>query len=93
MPIGFYNLGRLEDAVRLCQQTLKIRERVLELEHPDTLHSRNYLARGYLKRGRVLEAVWHYEETLVDRARVLGSEHPDTVQSRDDLDIAYRFLS
>lgn len=41
MAIGFYNLGRFEDTVRLCQQTFEIRQRILRLEYPETLHSRN----------------------------------------------------
>ena len=45
--------GRTEDAIRLHEQTLEVRERVLGLDHPDTLASRNNLAGGYHAAGRM----------------------------------------
>ncbi len=36
-------------ACRLVEETLRIRERVLGPEHPNTLTSRNNLASGYLR--------------------------------------------
>ena len=70
MAVGFFNLGRVQDAVWLNEETLRIRERVLGAEHPDTLHSRNDLASGYYHLGRVVEAVWHYEDFFFVSLRV-----------------------
>ena len=57
--------------------------------HPDTLASRDYLARAYLFTQRAGEAVAMYQQVAVDRARVLGADHRDTLASRDHLAEAY----
>jgi hypothetical protein len=49
-------LGRHQEAVKLDEETLRIRERVLGTEHPDTLTSRNNLAIGYRALGGDTEA-------------------------------------
>ena len=79
-----------EDAIRLHEETLAVRERVLGAEHPDTLVSRNNLANAYQQAGRTEEAMRLYEETLAVRERVLGLEHPDTLVSRNNLANAYQ---
>ena len=48
LALGYYSLGRYNEAIRLDEETLSIRERVLGPEHPDTLESRSNLAIGYL---------------------------------------------
>ena len=65
-------------------------ERVLGETHPDTLTSRNNLARAYRDAGRLDEAIPLFERTLADRERVLGETHPDTLTSRNNLAYAYR---
>ncbi|MEE3012592.1 MAG: tetratricopeptide repeat protein [Chloroflexota bacterium] len=92
MSSGFYDMGRVQEAVSLYEYTMRIRERAPGPEHPDTLDSRNNLARGYYSLGRVSEAVRLYEGTLITRERVLGPKHPDTLHSREFLDAAYRSL-
>lgn len=52
LAVGYITLGRNEDAVRLDEETLEIRERVLGPEHPDTLSSRSNLVIGYRALGR-----------------------------------------
>ena len=44
---GYYNLGRVSEAVWLHEETLITRERVLGPEHPDILHSREFLDAAY----------------------------------------------
>ena len=51
--------------------------------HPDTLASRNNLARAYKAAGRLAEAIPLYERTLSDCEQVLGETHPDTLASRE----------
>ncbi|MGX1805161.1 tetratricopeptide repeat protein [Nocardia sp. NPDC055321] len=65
-------------------------ERVLGIDHPDTLTSRNDLAGAYESAGRASEAVPLHERALTDCERVLGIDHPDTLTSRNDLALAYR---
>ena len=54
---GYQSAGRNDDAIRLDEQTLEVRERVLGSEHSDTLQSRNNLADGYRAAGRADDAV------------------------------------
>ena len=56
LAAGYHAAGRTEDAIRLLEQTLEVRERVLGPEHPDTLVSRNNLANGYSDAGRTEDA-------------------------------------
>jgi len=64
-------------------------EQVLGETHPDTLTTRNNLARAYEAAGRLEEAITLYERTLADRERVLGETHPDTLTTRNNLARAY----
>ncbi len=82
--------GRVEEAIRLHEQTLEAMERILDPEHPDTLRSRNNLANAYRAAGRHAEAIALHERTLRDSERLLGPEHPDALTSRHNLAIAYR---
>ena len=90
LAVGYSAVGRIEDAIRLHEQTLEARERVLGPEHPDTLESRNNLAAGYHDVGRIEDAIRLDEQTLEARERVLGPEHPDTLTSRNNLAGGYR---
>jgi|GEM_PF-4554948 len=47
VAVGFYNLGRFEYAVRLCEQTLEVRQRVLGSGHPDMVRTRDDLDIAY----------------------------------------------
>ena len=56
LALVYRALGRYEEGLRLDEETLMLRERVLGPEHPDTLASRSNLARGYRAAGRNREA-------------------------------------
>jgi hypothetical protein len=64
---------------------LEGRERVLGREHPDTLTSRDSLARLYSDQGRHAEAEPLMERVVKGRQRMLGLEHPDTLASMNSL--------
>jgi hypothetical protein len=70
---------------------LAVRERLLVVEHPDTLISRHSLAGAYQAAARLGEAVALYERTLADLERLLGAEHPRP-WSRDSFAAARRLL-
>ncbi|WP_280493677.1 tetratricopeptide repeat protein [Nocardia asiatica] len=65
-------------------------ERIVGVDHPDTLSSRNSLAGAYQAAGRVAEAIPLLEQTLTDQERILGADHPDTLTSRSNLAGAYQ---
>ena len=86
---AYCDAGRLDEAIRLHEQTLKDRTRILGPHHPDTLASRNNLASAYHDAGRLDEAIRLHEQTLKDRTRILGPHHPSTLTSRNNLASAY----
>ena len=74
----------------MYEQNLAGCERVLGLDHPDTLVSRNNLAHAYRSAGRLDEAIGLFEQNLTEALRVLGPDHPNTRIFRDNLAAAYR---
>jgi tetratricopeptide (TPR) repeat protein len=76
-------------SISIGEPLLADQERVLGADHPDTLNSRNHLARAFQSAGRLDEAIPLHERTLADRERVLGDTHPDTLNSRNNLARAY----
>jgi tetratricopeptide (TPR) repeat protein len=90
LAVGYRCLGRYQEAVKLDEETLRIREQVLGPEHPDTLNSRQNLAVCYQQLRQYQEAVELFEEILRIRERVLGPEHPDTLQIRNNLEELYK---
>ena len=85
LAVGYWAVGRHDEAITLHEATLTARERVLGPDHPDTLTSRGHLAAGYWAVGRYDEAITLHEATLAARERVLGPDHPDTLTSRGHL--------
>jgi tetratricopeptide (TPR) repeat protein len=79
------NVGRYAEAEPLFEEALRIRERVLGGEHPETLVSVNDLAGLYESQGRYGEAEPLYLRALAASERVLGGEHPDTFISVNNL--------
>jgi hypothetical protein len=64
---------------------LRVRERVLGPEHPDTLSTRHNLASWTGEAGNPAAARDLYAELLPVRERVLGAEHPATLSTRHNL--------
>jgi tetratricopeptide (TPR) repeat protein len=79
----------LARAIDLGRRVTADCERVLGVDHPYTLASRNNLANAYQSAGRLGEAIPLFERTLADRERVLGADHPDTLGARGALASAY----
>ena len=77
-------------AILIGERLVADQERVLGADHPDTLTSRNNLARAYRDAGRMDEWITLQEQTLAARERVLRPDHPDTLISRNNLAVAYQ---
>ena len=90
LAYAYQDVGRLDDAITLYEQTLEDRTRILGPHHPDTLISRSNLASAYQDAGRLDEAITLYEQTLEDFENLLGPNHPSTLISRSNLANAYR---
>ena len=69
----------------LYQQALRIRQKVLGPEHPDTATSLNDLAVLYQDMGEYAKAEPLLQEALRIRQKVLGKENPGTATSLNNL--------
>lgn len=70
--------GQSVEALKLDEEVLAARRRLLGHEDPDTATSMNNLASVYGHQGRYLKAKALYEESLTVRKKILGVDHPHT---------------
>ena len=61
---AYRDAGRLDKALPLIEETLKLTKAKLGPDHPDTLISMNNLAQGYQDAGQLDKALPLLEETL-----------------------------
>jgi transcriptional regulator with XRE-family HTH domain/tetratricopeptide (TPR) repeat protein len=78
-------IGQLDIARPLVDRALGVAMASLGADHPQTLATRNNLARLVGESGRVRDAVAQLHALLDDRTRVLGPNHPDTFWARHNL--------
>ncbi|MFF4617729.1 tetratricopeptide repeat protein [Nonomuraea jabiensis] len=81
--------GAIARAISYFERARTASERVLGVDHLDTLSTRNNLAAAYLEAGDLSRTIPLFEATLADTERVLGPDHPDTLTSRNNLAAAY----
>ena len=81
--------GRRDEALKLMEEVLTLRRKVLGPEHPETLEAMSNLANSYGEAGRRDEALKLREEVLTLSRKVLGPEHPNTVQMMGNLALSY----
>ena len=85
LAVDLRDLGEVQAARDLDQDTLDRRRRVLGEDHPDTLASASNLAADLRELGEVQAARDLDQDTLDRRRRVLGEDHPDTLASANNL--------
>ena len=83
-------MGDYAKAEPLLQRALKIREKALGPEHPDTATSLNNLAALYRDMGDYAKAEPLYQRALKICEKALGPEHVDTANSVHNLAVLYR---
>jgi hypothetical protein len=81
--------GRWNEAEISFGQVVKIRTRLLGMNHSDTLESVESLASTCRKQGRWTEAEELCVQVLETKKRVLGEEHPDALISAGNLALTY----
>jgi len=84
--------GMHDDAVRLLEEAVDVRKRVLGPEDEDCLGSMANLAAAYGGKGEYARAATLQEEVLACSRRVLGEEHPHTLTSMNNLAGFYLLL-
>jgi hypothetical protein len=70
-------------------QVLDARNRILGVEHPDTIRAMANLAATYQNLGKYTEAEKLEMQVLDARNRILGVEHPDTINAMANLASTY----
>ncbi|KAI4453702.1 tetratricopeptide repeat protein [Holotrichia oblita] len=78
MGNGFFYIGSFQQSLIWHQKALKIREKALGMEHPDTATNYSNMAVVYKAQGDYGKALALYEKALLIREKALGMEHPDT---------------
>jgi TPR repeat protein/CHAT domain-containing protein/Tfp pilus assembly protein PilF len=78
-------MGEYAKAEPLCQEALRITQKVRGPEHPDTAISLNNLAKLYSDTGEYAKAEPLYQEALRIKQKVLGAEDPSTATSINNL--------
>ncbi|MFF0561509.1 tetratricopeptide repeat protein, partial [Streptomyces sp. NPDC004266] len=84
------NAGLTASAIAYWHHMTISSERLLGIDHPDTLTTRGNLAVSYRDAGRTAEAIEIGEQVVADRERILGNDHPDTLTARSNLATCYR---
>ncbi|MCC6417224.1 MAG: tetratricopeptide repeat protein, partial [Gemmataceae bacterium] len=82
--------GKLDLALPLLEETLKLRKAKLGADHLATLTSLSNLAEGYQAAGKLDLALPLYEEILKLSKTKLGAGHPDTLASMSNLAVGYQ---
>ena len=71
----------MQKAVELLEVVVKVRHKVLKLEHPSRLASQHALALAYQADGQVQKAVELLEHVVAVEARTLRDGHPSRLVS------------
>jgi tetratricopeptide (TPR) repeat protein len=82
--------GKLDLALPLYEETLKLRKAKLGPDHPETLSSMGNLAMAFDAAGKLDLALPLYEETFKLMKAKLGSDHPNTLTCMGNLADAYK---
>jgi eukaryotic-like serine/threonine-protein kinase len=89
LALAYRAAGKLELALPLFEETLKLRKAKLGPDHPQTLHSMAGLASAYKAAGKLELALPLLEEALKLQNAKLGPEHLDTLVTMNNLAGAY----
>jgi tetratricopeptide (TPR) repeat protein len=82
--------GKLDLALPLMEETLKLQKAKLGPEHPDTLTSMNNLAGAYWSLKQLDKSIPLFEETLKLQEAKLGRNYPGTLLTVANLGVNYK---
>ena len=82
---AYRHAGKLDQALPLYEETLKLRKAKLGPDHPDTLGSMGNLAIAYHRAGKLDQALPLFEETLKLMKARLGPDDPFTLNAMSNL--------
>ena len=85
LAIDYSDAGRLDDAIRVQEEALRLKQDNPGPEHPDTLRTRDALAAAYHRGGRTAQAIALQEETVKLAKRKMALEHPHALLFKSNL--------
>jgi tetratricopeptide (TPR) repeat protein len=86
-------MGRLEEAMPLFEESVKIFRRTLGNDHPDVATSLNNIATLLNRMGRLEEAMPLYEEAEKIFRRTLGNAHPQVATALNNRALLLKQMS
>ena len=86
---SYRQAGRLEEALGMREEVLRLRLEKLGMGHPDTLGAMGNLASSYSDAGRLEKVLGMREEVLRLMREKLGGEHPNTLTGMNNLAKSY----
>lgn len=89
---NLHALGQYPESRRLFRDILANRQRILGLDHRETLRSMNSLGNSLRAVGLYAEALPYFDEAYTRRTRLFGESHPDTLMSANNLANNYQAL-
>ncbi len=87
--LQLYQQGKYDEARSKAQQSLGIREEILEPKHPDIAQSLNTLGLLYNSQGNYSKTEALYQRALAIREEIFGEKHPHTAISLNNLGNLY----
>ena len=78
--------GRVEEGMRLLEETHKYRKKILGEEHPDTLKTLGCIAEGLETHGQFQESLQTWTKIYESRKIVLGENHPLTINTQQKME-------
>jgi tetratricopeptide (TPR) repeat protein len=85
LGVSYWANGQIEDAVRLLEHVVKVRDDTLAETHPRRLQSQHQLSVSYWANGQIEDAVRLLEHVVKVQDTTLAETHPDRLVSEDCL--------
>ncbi|KAF6788721.1 phosphorylase superfamily protein, partial [Colletotrichum musicola] len=82
--------ARTQEAIKLLEHVVEVREETLDEGHPSRLASQHNLAKAYQADGRVKEVIKLLEHVVEVRENTLDEGHPSRLASQHNLATAYQ---
>jgi tetratricopeptide (TPR) repeat protein len=89
LALCFQAAGRVDLALPLFEETLRLHKARLGADHPHTLTALNNLAAGYKATGKPAQALPLFEEAFRLQKARLGADHPDTLLTMNNLAVCH----
>ncbi len=90
LALAYHDAGKLDLALPLFEETLRLTKAKLGPDHPDTLLSMNKLAVAYWQAKQLDKSIPMFEDAIKRQEAKLGRQHPDTLLSAANLGINYK---